>query len=231
MSLKLQRILEMTVERLSQMLDLYLPPTLALIVIVLTFYLVALLARWLLLRIFKGARMERFLRQSGLTSIFLRSRPLHASRMVARTVFWIILGAGVLTGLNAFNTALASRLVETVVLLAPKLVAAGFILLAGFWLGQYLGRSTLVWAVNEDLPSARLMAAAVRILIVFASVVVAADHLDFAKNVFLTAFVLLVGGAVLAASLALGLGSRGAAQRWFTAEKRAVEEESFWKHL
>jgi hypothetical protein len=231
MSLKLQRILEMTIERLSQMLDLYLPPTLALIVIVLTFYVAASLARWLLLRIFKGAAMDRFLRQSGVASIFRHSRPFHASRMVARAVFWIILGAGFLTGLNAFNTELASRLVETVVLLAPKLVAAGFILLAGLWLGQYLGRSTLVWAVNEELPSARLIAAAVRILIVFASVVVAADHLNFAKNVFLTAFVLLVGGAVLATSLSVALASRGTAQRWLNAEKRTPEEESFWKHL
>jgi hypothetical protein len=230
MSLKLQRILEMTVERLSAMLDTYLPPTLALIVIVLTFYVVAALARWVLIRIFKGAAVDRFLRQSGVASIF-RSRPMRASRMVASGVFWIVLAAGVLTGLNAFNTSLASRLVETVVLLAPKLVAAGFILLIGFWLGQYLGRSTLVWAVNEDLPSARLIAAAVRFLIVFVSVVVAADHLNFAKNVFLTAFVLVGGGAVLALSLSLGFASKEVSHRWFKPETRATGEESFWKHL
>ncbi len=231
MSAKLQRILEMTLERLSHTVDAYLPPLLACLAIVLTFYVIAAFARWVLMRIFKGVAFDQFLRQSGVASMLVRSGQPRTSRIVANAVFWIILGAGVLTGLNAFNTSLAFRLVETVVLLAPKLVTAGFILLVGFWLAQYLGRSALIWAVNEDLPKARIMAAAVRILIVFASMVIAADHLNFAENVFLAAFVLLVGGAVLAVSLAFGLGSRDVPERWFKSEPRGAEEESFWKHL
>lgn len=230
MSARLQKILEMTIERLTYTIDTYLPPTLAFIVIVITFYVIAVLARWLLTRIFKGAAVDRFLRQSGVASLFGRSGRLRATRIVSSTVFWAILGAGILTGLNAFNTVLASQLVESVILLTPRLVAAGFILLVGFWLGQYLGRSALIWAVNEDLANPRLVGAAVRILIVFASVVVAADYVNFARNVFLAVFIILVGGAVLALSLAFALGSKGVPQRYFRPESRA-EEESFWKHL
>jgi hypothetical protein len=215
---------------LTYTVDTYLPPALAFIVIVLTFYAVAVLARRLLSRIFKGAAVDRFLRQSGVASLFGRSGRLRATRIVASGVFWVILSAGVLTGLNAFNTDLASQLVETVVLLAPRVIAAGFILLIGFWLAQYLGRSALIWAVNEDLPNPRMIGAAARILIVFASVVVAADYLNFARNVFLAAFVILVGGAVLALSLSFGLGSKEVPQRYLRPESRA-EEESFWKHL
>jgi hypothetical protein len=230
MSARLQRILEMTIERLTYTVDTYLPPTLAFIVIVITFYVIAVLARWLFTRIFKGAAVDRFLRQSGVASLFGRSGRLRATRIVATVVFWAILGAGILTGLNAFNTAFASQLVESVILLAPRLVAAGFILLIGFWLAQYLSRSALIWAVNEDLANPRLVGAAVRILIVFASVVVAADYVNFAKNVFLAAFIMLVGGAVLALSLSFALGAKGDPQRYFRPESRA-EEESFWKHL
>jgi len=230
MSARLQRILEMTIERLTYTVDTYLPPALAFIVIVLTFYVIAVLARWLLTRIFKGVAVDRFLRQTGVASLFGRSGRLRATRIAASVVFWMVIGAGVLTGLNAFNTALTSQLVEAVVLLAPRVVAAGFILVIGFWLAQYLGRSALIWAVNEDVANPRMVGAAVRILIVFASVVVAADYLNFARNVFLAAFVLLVGGAVLALSLSFGLGSKGVPQRYFKPESR-TEEESFWKHL
>ena len=76
----------------------------------------------------------------------------------------------------------------------------------------------LVWAVNENFPSPRRLAAVVRILIMFVAVVVAADQLNFARSVFLAAFIIFVGGAVLAASLAIGLG-RGALCR-FLEEKR-----------
>jgi hypothetical protein len=220
----------MTLERLTYTVDTYLPPALAFIVIVITFYAIALVARWLLTRIFKGAAVDRFLRQSGVASLFGRSGRLRATRIAASVVFWAILGAGILTGLNAFNTALASQLVESVVLLAPRLVAAGLILLAGFWLAQYLSRSALIWAVNEDLGNPRLVGAGVRILIVFASVVIAADHVNFARNVFLAAFIMLVGGVVLALSLSFALGSKGVPQRYLRPESR-TEEESFWKHL
>jgi hypothetical protein len=109
------------------------------------------------------------------------------------------------------------------------------ILLAGAWLGQYLGRSMLVWAVNENFPSPRRLAAVVRILIMFVAVVVAADNLDFARSVFLAAFIIFVGGAVLAASLAIGLGrGTGTVQRFLEDKReRAVEagDRSLWSHL
>ena len=97
---------------------------------------------------------------------------------------------------------------ETLVLLFPKLVTATVILLAGAWLGQYLGRSALVWAVNEEVPFARRIATGVRVAILFVAVVVAADQLNFARNVFLSAFLIVAGGAVLTISLILGLRSR-----------------------
>jgi hypothetical protein len=73
----------------------------------------------------------------------------------------------------------------------------------------------------------------VRVLILFIAVVVAADQLDFARSVFLAAFIIFVGGAVLAASLSIGLG-RGGLQR-FLEEKRERTgepgERSLWSHL
>jgi hypothetical protein len=69
---------------------------------------------------------------------------------------------------------------------------------------------------------------------VFAAVVVAADQLDFGRNVFLAAFIMLVGGAALAASLALGLGGREAIRRHLEKELAPPEqqaERSLWNHL
>jgi len=59
------------------------------------------------------------------------------------------------------------------------------------------------------------------------------EHLDFARSVFLAAFIILVGGAVLAVSLAIGL-NRGAVPR-FLEDRRshaeAPDERSLWSHL
>ncbi|MEO8661564.1 MAG: hypothetical protein ABI693_24050, partial [Bryobacteraceae bacterium] len=196
-------------------------------------YLTALAARWLIYRIFKGLAMDKFLRQSGVAFVVDPTGRLRATRLVAETVYWCILLSGVLVGLNVFGTDLTTRIVQGFVFLLPKLVMAGLIVLGGIWLGQYLGRSMLVWAVNENFPSPRRLAVVVRILIIFAAVVIAADELDFARSVFLSAFIIFVGGAVLTASLAIGLG-RGRMHQFFEEKlerQNDPTERSLWSHL
>lgn len=229
----LQQILEKALDRLAQTTIAFLPSLLAAGVIFLGALMLASLLRWSLARIVKAAAFDRFMVQSGIAALTGRSGRVAAGRLVAQTVYWAVLIVGLLTALTAFNTSLTSRMAEASVLLLPKLVTAGAILLAGAWLGRYLGRGMLVWACNEGFPHARYAAASVRILIMFVAVVVAADHLEFARTVFLAAFVLVVGGAVLSISIAAGIGMHQAFERRFgeyvSAERQ--EEKSLWNHL
>ena len=225
----LKNVLEGALQRLNHQITTYLPSLLAALTLVLGAYLTALLVRWLIYRIFKGLTIDRFLRRSGVAFLVDPSGRLRATRLVGETAYWSILVIGFLLGLNVFDTDLTNRIVQSFVFLLPKLLVAGLILLSGAWLGHYLGRSMLVWAVNENLPSPRRLAVVVRILIMFVAVVVAADQLDFARSVFLAAFIIFVGGAVLAAGLAIGLGGRGVSR--FLEERREGTERSLWSHL
>ena len=158
---------------------------------------------------------------------------LQATRIGAETAFWCILLSGFLLGLNVFGSDFTTQVQQSIVSFLPKLFIAGLILLSGSWLSQYLGRGTLVWAVNENLPSPRRLAMAIRVLVIFAAVVIAADQLNFASRVFFAAFLIIVGGAVLAASLAIGISNRG--MRHLLEEKRDSNddsaERSLWSHL
>ena len=160
----------------------------------------------------------------------LTSETLRSSRAQS---FWFILASGFFFALNVFGTNLTSRIVEAAVFLFPKAVTAGFILLVGAWLAQYLGRSILVWAANEELPFPRRLSALTRLVTMFVAIVVATDVLDFAPRIFFAAFVIIVGGAVLAGSLALGLGGRDAVKRHLEeqTQKRDESEKSLWSHL
>ena len=92
----------------------------------------------------------------------------------------------------------------------------------------------LVWAVNEDFPSPRRLAVVVRIMIMFVAVVVAAYQLEFARPVFLTAFILVAGGAVLTVSMAVASGLRTELRRYFDKKGEDAaqsEERSLWSHL
>ncbi|MCW5978206.1 MAG: hypothetical protein KIT09_09015 [Bryobacteraceae bacterium] len=230
-----EQILQGVFQRLQYHLVTFLPPLLAALIIFVITLVIALAARWVLYKIFKGLTLDQFLRRTGVAYMIDSSGRLRATRLVAETVYWGLLLTGVLVGLSVFNSDLTTQITQSFVFLLPKLVVAGIILLAGAWLSQYLGRSMLVWAVNENLPAPRRLAALVRVVIMFVAVVVTAEYLDFARNVFLAAFIILVGGAVFGVSLALGRGMGGGMHR-FIEEKRETEpaptaERSLWDHL
>lgn len=234
----LRAIIQSSLERLSTQLRTDLPPVIAAAIVLFAAYVLARLARWLTSRAFKGIQADRWLARSGMSAILDSSGTLKASRAVAQTMYWAVLGVGFLIALNVFGTGPAARIAENAVTLIPRLIAGALILVGGLWLGQYLGRSTLVWAVNEDLPFPRRISMGVRSLIVFAAVVVAADTVNFAPNVFLAAFILVLGGLVLAGALALGLGTRDNVRgqlesRTHPGEPEPVshQERSLWNHL
>jgi hypothetical protein len=234
----LREIINGALQRLSLQIMNDLPPLLAALIIMLAAYLAAILCRWLVTRAVKGIEADRWIRQSGIGEV-LHMPGVRTSRLAAQVTYWAILIAGVLAAINVFGSQFTSRLVESAVLLFPRLLAAGAIVLAGLWVAQYLGRSVLVWAVNEDLPAPRRLAVAVRTLAVLSSVVVAAETVNFAPRFFLASFLILLGGAVLAASLAIGLGARDAVRNYLgrfraahdETRAEAISERSFWNHL
>jgi hypothetical protein len=230
----INEIIRQAADRLGSHVVATLPALLAAIVILLGAFLIAAAVRWVLLRAFKGFAADQFLVQSGLSSTLGRFGRLRASRLVASAAYWLILVVGILTAVSVFDTKLSGQIVEAGVLLVPKLITAAIILILGAWLSQYLGRSALVWSVNEELPAPRRIAAAVRVAAMFAAVVVAAYQLNFAANVFFAAFIIVVGGAVLTAALAFGLGARGAVGRYLEnrrEQERREASEPIWKHL
>jgi hypothetical protein len=232
MSETLRTILNGVLDRLHFQATSFLPSLIAAGILILGAYLAASIVRKVVYRIFKGAAIDRFMRHSGVSFMIDPSGQLRATRIVAETAYWVLLISGFLTGLSVFGTDLTTQLIQSFVLLIPRLVVAGLIILGGAWLSQYLARCALVWAFNENLPYPRRLAVAVRLIVLFVAVVVVADHLDFARSVFLAAFIILVGGLILATSLAVGIGASGGVRRYLEGAKKSEESErSLWSHL
>lgn len=231
----LEQLLNGVVGGILTQLNRLLPPLIVAVFLFAVFVLVAVVVRWILTKAVKGARMDRFLKEMGVSNMLVDQGDVHTTPMVAGAAYWLILLIGALIGLSLFDTELTSRMVETAVFMFPKIVTAGLILLAGAWLAQFLSRSILVWTHNEDLPSPRRWAAATKVMVMIVAVVAATEILGFAPHVFFAAFVMLGSGLVLAASLAIGLGGRDAIRRYLderAAGKEAEgDEKSLWNHL
>jgi hypothetical protein len=231
----LEQLLNGVVGGILAQLNRLLPPLIVAVFLFAVFVLLAVLVRWILTKAVKGARMDRFLKEMGVSNMLVDQGDVHTTPMVAGAAYWLILLIGVLIGLSLFDTELTTRMVETAVFMFPKIVTAGLILLAGAWLAQFLSRSILVWTHNEELPCPRRWAAATKVMVMIVAVVAATEILGFAPHVFFAAFVMLGSGIVLAASLAIGLGGREAIRRYLDSRAAGkLEEEgekSLWNHL
>jgi hypothetical protein len=108
---------------------------------------------------------------------------------------------------------------------------AGALLLLGSLLAGFVRRSVLIAAVNAGVPSARLLAGVAQagILVLFAAM--ALEHLGLGRQVILTSFTILFGGAVFAFALAFGLAGRDMARESLERMRSRRPEHDELKHL
>jgi Mechanosensitive ion channel, conserved TM helix len=192
-----------------------LPGVLALIVIV----ALGVGIGWLLSKacgwILRLAGLDRFSYRTGFTGILekgnIKKQP---SELVGSIVYWVVILASLLAGLQALHVQAVESLTAGFLSYIPNLLAAIVILVLGYLLMIFLGRTVLIAAVNARLKLARWLSVTVQIVIILFAIAMAAEELGIARSVITVAFSIVFGGAVLALSLAFGLGARDIAREW-----------------
>jgi hypothetical protein len=188
------------------------------------------LGNWLLV----SSRIDRRLHEMGLSSALETVGIGNTVAAAARALQVAIVLLAAMLALYSLDARLASDLATRFFLYLPHLAVAVTILALGGLLARFIGRSTLIAAVNADLPVPRLLAALVRTGIVVLAVAIALEHLGIGRLTLLTAFAILFGGVTLAAALALGLGLQDVVRRWLAErtaepmEKRREETIQHW---
>lgn len=139
-----------------------------------------------------------------------------------------------MAGLSAMEIRVIDRLIAEFFLYLPRIFAALGILLAGYVVGNFLARASLLAAVNAQLPSPRGISLVVKFLIAILSFAMALEQLEIARSIVLAAFIILFGAVMLELALAFGVGGRDIARRvldrQFRAKAEGQETEGF-SHL
>jgi hypothetical protein len=204
----------------------FLPGLLGLIAILLGALVIALVVRALVLKGLLGIRFDQRAEQWGLGALNDWPAVGGPSLVVARIVTWVILIAGLLTGLSALDAALPEEFARTVFGYMPDVLAALLILVLGSVFARFLARSVLISTVNLQVPAARLLAVFVKWLVLIVAWATALDHLGIGRNILPMAFGILFGGIVLALALALGLGSKDVVRAVLDRRVRESNESS-----
>jgi hypothetical protein len=178
-----------------------------------------------------GAVTERLLRMIGLdrlsnrlgaTTALLRGGvKADPSNLVGRAMYWLVLAFAVISGLAVLNVDPINQFARSLLAYIPYLLTAALILIAGYLLSNFVGQAVLITAVNAGLPPARTVAALSRWGVQLVAVAMALEQLGIAQNIVVVGFGITLGGVVLAAAIAFGLGAKDLARTFL--EQRLSE--------
>jgi small-conductance mechanosensitive channel len=201
--------------------------------------LLGLVLGWLAKQIVYGVlrilRFDRLCDRIGVGIVVERTGLARSSSYLAgEIVQGLIVLTALLAGMNALGTPLTTNLVERVFIYLPHLLAAVLVSVVGVLVSRFLGRSVLIAAVNENLPSARLLAGLTRFFVMAITVVAALDELGISRTTIIVTFAITFGGIVTAAAIALGLGARDLARDFLLSRfrpKPRAETQDTLHHL
>lgn len=212
----------------------FLPNLLAMSIVILIGILAAKVVRAILVHALKAIKFDSWSDRMGLTSAIrkgdLWSKP---TEILGTAVFWALIVVAVMAGMSTLKLEAIDSLVSRFVLYLPRAVSAVLILVFGYIIAGFIGRAVVIAAVNQGFHYARLLAEAVRLLIIVLILSMALEQLQVAPEIVAAAFSILFGGIVLALAIAFGVGGIEAAKRVIekeTADKKEKHKEEL-NHL
>ncbi len=203
----------------------FLPHLLAMLIIILIGIIAARLIRAVLLKLLKAVNFDSWSDRMGLTSV-MRKGDLWAKPSVAvgAFVFWLLIIIALMAGLDALQVRAIDSLISQFVLYLPRVLVGVLILVFGYIVTGFIGRAVLISAVNKGYHFARLLAEAVRLLLMVLFIAMALEQMEVAPNIVVAAFSIIFGGIVLTLAISFGVGGINAARKIIERETEKKDE-------
>lgn len=197
----------------------YLPSLLAGLVVLLLGAVVAWIGGKLLVRLLLFSRLDRVIVRLGWSRALEKGDVRHSLFSFAGVAFGAVIFLVFLeNAIVIWQLTVLSRLLDELVVLIPKLGAAGLMLLVGWGVATVVERSVRRALDQEEFGRARLAGRIVYVSVLILTAAIVLVQLEIAPAVVTGAFLIAFGALALTFALAVGLGSR-----------RAVE--SMWEEM
>jgi small-conductance mechanosensitive channel len=203
----------------------FLPYLLISIILIILGFLVAWLLRKIVIRVAQLLSIDRLSQKLGLSQVLEKSRIGQTlSGLIGSAVYWVVLLTFIIMGLDSLKIPAVAELMTEFWLYLPNIIA-------GYLLGNFLGRAALIAAVNAGFAVSGLVSKFVKFTVFIMSATMALELLGIGKDTVLVAFAIIFGGVVLALSIAFGLGGRDAAKEYMEKILKERTDEDDIHHI
>jgi hypothetical protein len=191
----------------------FLPRLLAMLIIVAVGWLIALVLKVFLRRFLALIKFNQLFQATNLSAVLAKASLPPPDELLSRLTFWGVGIAFIFLGATALGVVALQELIARFFLFLPQFFVGLVVFFLGLLVANFLGRATLLAAVNANHPSPRLLSNVVQFLILILAVTMALDQMGVGYHVVLIAFSISFGAIMTGLAIAFGLGGRDVARR------------------
>jgi hypothetical protein len=162
------------------------------------------------------AGLDGFLQQGGSS--------VDTTVLLALLVYWLVILAALIIAFSGMGLTHVTDLLSRAMLFVPKLIVALLVLALGSYFARFVSNVVITYCRGTRVRDADMLGGLARYAIVAFTVMMALDQLEIGGTIVRDAFLILLGGLVLAFALAFGLGGREWAaahlERWWPSPKQ-----------
>lgn len=198
----------------------FLPRLIVMLLLAFLGWLIAYVLKVVLRGILRLIKFDKLSESTGASQLLAKADLPSATELLSRFVFWVAWLGFILLGVGALGILGLQEQVARFFLFLPRLCVAIFILFFGLLAASFFSRAALLAAVNANVPSPKILALAVRSIIIVFVLSIVFEELGLAEQTMLIAFAIVLGALMLGLAIAFGIGGRNLAQRFL--EKRFI---------
>jgi hypothetical protein len=217
-------LVETTREFLHQ-IALFLPRLLLALVVVAVGWLLAKAVRFAVERALRAMNFNVLTERAG-TDNFLHQAGMRGdtTTLFGLVAFWLVLLAALIIACNSLGLTYITDLLQRLVLFGPKLFIAILIVIFGSYCSRFVSTAVHQYCVDAQIPDGDMLARIVRYIIMTLVVMIALSQVEIGGDIVQRAFLIILGGIMLAFALAFGLGGKSWAaellQRWWPQHRK-----------
>jgi hypothetical protein len=200
-------------EMLTQVLG-YLPKLLGALLILIIGWIVARIIRRVIDEVLKIVRLDSLADKAGITAVLEKGNVKITTRqVVSGLVYWLIMIMVFAMAVDALELGTASeQVLANLFKYIPNVIAAMLAIIVGMFLATFVAGIVRLAAANANMQRPDVLAGICRWVIIIFTATVALTQLGitFVEKTFQ----IVLGGVVLAAAIAIGLGAKDAVARY-----------------
>ena len=183
------------------------------LVILIMGWLIARAVKWAVVKALKAVPFDDFARKLHVADFLQKGEVRYQlSELIGVTVYWLILLAFLLAGLDALGMTVAAQLLEKVLDYVPQVLAGVIVLILGLFFATVVGGVVQTAAANAGISQARALSQIARVAVTIFAVAVALEKF-FSSMIIQTTFTIVLTAVSFGFALAFGLGCKDIAGR------------------